>query len=129
MINSILISKVIYKVLSDDEIIKEFVDKRIYPLIAESDAKFPFITFTRNGITTEYCKDGLIEDTVTFSVMVVSASYLSSLDIANRIRHILEKRKIEATDLTLYNIRLNNISESYTENSYIQELSFRCTVE
>lgn len=129
MNNSILISKVIYKILSDDNETKEAVKNRIYPLIAESDANFPFITFTRDNITSNYSKDGIYQDSVTFSVMVVAAKYLSSLDIANRIRHILEKRKIESKDLTLYDVKLIGISESFTEDSYTQELRFECTVE
>lgn len=129
MNNSILIGKVIYNVLSDDDVTKEAVKNRIYPLIAEIDANFPFITFTRDNITSNYSKDGIYQDSVTFSIMVVSAKYSSSLDIANRIRHIFEKRKIESKDLTLYNIKLTGISESFTDDSYTQELRFECTVE
>lgn len=128
MTNSIFISKVLYKVLSDDIVLKEHVDNRIYPLIAENDAKFPFITFSRDSITTNTCKDGYFEDAVTFSVLVASVNYISSLDIANRIREILEKRKLQLQDIMLHNIRLTSIEESYTDNAYIQNLSFECVV-
>ncbi len=127
MTNSIFISKAIFQLLANDEVLKESVTA-IYPLIAENDAKFPFITFTRDNIFTSVCKDGLFEDKVTFSIMVVSANYIGSLEIANRVRAIFEKNKIYTTDVTLHSVRLTGVDESYNENSYIQNLSFDCVI-
>ena len=128
MTNSIFISKVLYKVLSDDVILNKSIENRIYPLIAENDTKFPFITFSRDSIITNSCKDGYFEDTVSFTVIVASANYIGSLDIANRVRALLERRKIETQDLTLYDVKLTSIDEAYSDNAYIQKLSFECTV-
>lgn len=127
MTNSIFISKAIFQLLANDEVLKESVTA-IYPLIAENEAKFPFITFTRDNIFTSVCKDGLFEDKVTFSIMVVSANYIGSLEIANRVRAIFEKNKIYTTDVTLHSVRLTGVDESYNENSYIQNLSFDCVI-
>lgn len=127
MTNSIFISKAIFQLLANDEVLKESVTA-IYPLIAENDAKFPFITFSRDNIFTSVCKDGLFEDKVTFSITVVSANYIGSLEIANRVRAIFEKNKINTTDVTLHSVRLTGVDESYNENSYIQNLSFDCVI-
>lgn len=127
MTNSIFISKAIFQLLANDEVLKESVTA-IYPLVAENDAKFPFITFTRDNIFNSVCKDGLFEDKVTFSIMVVSANYIGSLEIANRVRAIFEKNKINTTDVTLHSVRLTGVDESYNENSYIQNLSFDCVI-
>lgn len=127
MTNSIFISKAIFQLLANDEVLKESVTA-IYPLIAENDAKFPFITFSRDNIFTSVCKDGLFEDKVTFSITVVSANYIGSLEIANRVRAIFEKNKIITTDVTLHSVRLTGVDESYNENSYIQNLSFDCVI-
>ena len=127
MTNSIFISKAIFQLLANDEVLKESVTA-IYPLIAENDAKFPFITFSRDNIFTSVSKDGYYEDKVTFSIMVVSANYIGSLEIANRVRQIFEKKKIITTDVTLHSVRLTGVDESYNENSYIQNLSFDCVI-
>ena len=127
MTNSIFISKALYLLLNDDAILKQSVTG-VYPIIAENDAKYPFITYTRDNIYTNECKDGYYEDKVTFSVMVVSANYISSLDIANRVRAILEQKKINTKDVILYNVKLTGIDESFNDNAYIQNLSFDCTV-
>ena len=129
MTNSIYISKLLYQMLCSDTEISNHVGNRIFPIIAENNANYPFITYCRDSIYSNGCKDGYFEDKVTFSVMVASDTYLSSLDIANRVRQILEKRKIVIDNITLYNVRLISIDESYNDNAYIQNLSFECTVE
>lgn len=126
MVNSILIGKLLYNLLSDDEALNKMVKNRIYPLIAEQETKLPFVIYYRTNIISNGSKDGYIEDSVTFTVTAVSADYRGSLDIANRLRQIIEKRKIESTDLTLYNIKLTSIDESFEDNAYIQKLDFEC---
>ena len=127
MTNSIFIGKALYLLLNDDAILKKSVTG-VYPLIAENDAKYPFITYSRDNIYSNICKDGYYEDKVTFSVTVVSANYLNSLDIANRVRAILEQKEIITKDVILYNVKLTGIDESFNDNAYIQNLSFDCTV-
>ena len=126
MVNSILIGKLIYNLLSNDEALKGMVKNRIYPLIAEQETKLPFVIYYRTNIISNGSKDGYTEDSITFNITTVSADYKGSLDIANRLRQIIEKRKIETTDLTLYNVRLISIDESYEDNAYVQKLEFEC---
>lgn len=126
MVNSILVGKIIYKLLLNDEPLGKLVNKQIYPLVADHDTKFPFITYSRDNITSLSCKDGYYEDQINFTVTVVSADYLGSLDIANRIREILEKRVIKSDFLTLDNVTLSGIDESYIDNAYVQSMSFVC---
>lgn len=129
MTNSILLGKSIFKLLSASEELKTYVDKRIYPLIADNDTSFPFITYSRDSIyPSSSTKDGYHEDTCTFSILIVSLEYLKSLEIANICRGIFEKRKIESEGLILEYVELTSISEEYQDNSYIQNLSFQCKV-
>ena len=44
MTNSILLGKSIYKLLSASPELKTYVDSKIFPLIADNDVSFPFIT-------------------------------------------------------------------------------------
>lgn len=127
MLNSILISKVIYSILIEDEEINKYINKQIYPLVAEANTNFPFITFTRDSINTISSKDGYYEDNIIFSINVVSANYLSSLEIANRVRQLFQRKKISSNDLNLYDVKLTSINEEYNDNAYVQALTFSCT--
>lgn len=129
MTNSILIGKVIYNTLIEDDVIQSYVGSRVFPLVAEQSTTFPFIVYYRNGVqNTNYTKDGYSEDSVEFTVIAVSNKYDSSLMIANQIRKVLEKKKITSEDMVITNIRLVDIDESWSDNSYIQTLNFLCTV-
>lgn len=125
MIDSVLIGKVIYKLLSSNDQLKQYVNKKIYPLIADNDVTYPFIIFYRTSITNNHCKDGYYEDEVSFSVMVVSNKYMESLEIANIVRSIFEKKRLtdEITDCIL-----QDVDEDYRDNAYIQQLYFQCKI-
>lgn len=125
MVNSILIGKTIFKLLSDSAELKKYVDKKIYPLIADDGVTYPFIIYYRTSIRNIVCKDGYYEDEVGFSILVVSNSYIESLEIANIVRSIFEKNKL--TD-TIYNCKVEDIDEDYNNNAYIQEIDFTCKV-
>lgn len=125
MVNSILIGKTIYKLLTDSDELKNYVDNKIYPLIADDGVTFPFIIYYRTSIRNTVCKDGYYEDEVSFSIIAVSNSYIQSLEIANIIRNIFEKKKL--TD-TIYNCTVEDIDEDYRDNAYVQQLDFNCKI-
>lgn len=129
MTNSILIGKVIYSKLSENQTIQEVIADRIYPVIAEQTTNYPFIIYYRNSVVnTIFNKDGSVEDNVDFTVTVVSTKYNESADLANEIRKIFEKREIPNNVIRITNSRLIGIDESYEDNAYVQSLTFSCTV-
>lgn len=129
MIDSILIGKVIYSKLFENQTIQEVIADRIYPVIAEQTTNYPFIIYYRNSVVnTIFNKDGSVEDNVEFTVTVVSTKYNESADLANEIRKIFEKREILNNVIRITNSRLNGIAESYEDNAYVQSLTFSCTV-
>ena len=129
MIDSILIGKVIYSKLSENQTIQEVIADRIYPVIAEQTTNYPFIIYYRNSVVnTMFNKDGSVEDNVDFTVTVVSTKYNESADLANEIRKIFEKREIPTNVIRITNSRLIGIDESYEDNAYVQSLTFSCTV-
>lgn len=123
MVNSILIGKTISKLLLESKEIKKYVNNKIYPLVADNKVTYPFIIYYRNNISSSGCKDGYYEDTVTFSIITVSNSYIDSIEIANLVREIFEKRRLteEITDCML-----ESIDEDFIENAYVQTLNFYC---
>ena len=56
MIDTLNLGKYIYSKLSQIEGVKS------YPLIADNDAKFPFIVYKRENLVSNGCKDGYYED-------------------------------------------------------------------
>lgn len=62
--NSILIGKLIYKLLStNDELAALVSPKKVFPLVANPETTYPFIVYSRTSLSVEYCKDGIIENT------------------------------------------------------------------
>ena len=110
MDNSILLGKYIYQMLSDDEVLSGMVTPRkIFPLVANADTTYPFIVYSRSGIAVEYCKDGVVENTVDFQILSISDKYVESLEIANQIRYILELRRYKDDDIRISDIRLTSV--------------------
>lgn len=128
MTNSILISKVIFKALNDNTDITNICKEKIYPLIVDADVTFPFIVFRRGDIQPVGTKDGYNEDVVYFEIATASSSYFQSLEIANYIRQTFEDKEIISCGLCLDNTSLDDISESYDDNCFIQRLSFKTSV-
>ena len=129
MTNAILIGKHIYSFLKNDATISGLCGNRIYAVVAEQGTNYPFIVYYRSTVqSNNFTKDGFNEDSVEFSVIAVSDKYNTSVDIANQIRKVLEKRRLDCSDMIISNVRLVDIDESWSDNAYIQTLNFTCTV-
>lgn len=117
---SISVNKHIYNLLINDEILNGMVSKKIYPLIAEESVTYPFIIFTKESAMANYTKDLLMYDTVTISVAIAATNYIQTVEIAERVRQILENRR----DDYFYNILFDEVTEDFVEDAYIQQLKF-----
>lgn len=125
MDNSILIGKYIYKLLTEDEVLAQIVTpKKIFPLVANAETTYPFIVYSRTGLNVEYCKDGIVEDTVEIQVIAVSDKYIESLEVANQIRKILELRRFKDENVFIKDCRLSSVYEEYIENAFVQKVTF-----
>lgn len=121
---SISVNKHIYNLLINDEILNEMVGKKIYPLVAEESVTYPFIIFTKESAYGNYTKDLLLYDTVTISVAIAAVNYFQTVQIAERVRQILENHR----DGYFNNILLDNVNEDFVEDTYIQHLQFSAKV-
>lgn len=117
---SISVNKHIYNLLINDEILNELVDKKIYPIVAEETVTYPFILFTKESAMGNYTKDLLMYDTVTISIAIAATNYIQTVEIAERVRQILENRR----DDYFYNILFDEVTEDFAEDAYIQTLKF-----
>lgn len=116
--------KHIYQLLINDEDLNKLVDRKIYPLVAEESITYPFIIFTKESASGNYTKDLLLYDTVSISVAVAAVNYFQTVQIAERVRQILENHR----DGYFYNILLDNVTEDFIEDTYIQQMQFSAKI-
>jgi len=121
---SISVNKHVYNLLINDEILNELVGKKIYPLVAEESVTYPFIIFTKESAYGNYTKDLLLYDTVTISIAIAANNYFQTVQIAERVRQILENYR----DGYFNNILLESVNEDFVEDTYIQHLQFSAKI-
>ena len=118
------VNKHIFRILSKDEALAKMVGKNIYPLVDEEDVKLPFITFTKSSVVPSYYKVGVADDKVSFTVNIVANDYVTTVNIAERIRQLLEGR----TSSYFKRIELSNCYENYSNDNYVQNLQFLAVI-
>lgn len=125
MDNTILAGKYLRKILIENEELGKLIDSnKIFPLLANADTTFPFITYSRTNLAPIYTKDMLTDNIVSFTLVVVSDEYVQSLDIANAVRHSLEGYRYKDEMINIYPIKLQSIIEETLEDAYIQRMVF-----
>lgn len=124
MISGININKYVRKfVQSCPELLEICPLANIKPLILPPN-KYPFISYVHGDIIPDYTKDGAVTDNVDVLFACVSDDYEESINMAEIIRELLENKMYEDDDVLIPCIRVNNISEDYIDNAYIQMLTF-----
>ena len=126
MIQSILIPKIVYSALKNDEKLNEYINQRIFPMIADLGTQFPYVAYSRTYITPIYTKDFYTEDTVGIEIIVASNDYIESLEIANIVRGIFECKTLKTNELTISQISLTSVTEAYDDqaNAFVQHIAF-----
>lgn len=117
-------NKHIYQLLSNDSLLTSMVGKKIYPLVAEESVTYPFVIFTKESVIGNYTKDFLQYDTVTISVAIAANNYYETVNIAERVRAILENHR----DSYFLSVLLDNVTEEYLEDAYVQQLQFSAKI-
>lgn len=118
------INKYIFKKLSSDERLKELVGKNIYPIVAEEDVTFPFITFKKTSIYPQTFKTGVSVDRVNFEVNVAAVDYITTVTISERVRELFELR----TSSYFKRLEFVGNTEDYVNSIYTQTLQFSAMI-
>lgn len=121
---AISVNKHIYSLLKEDESLRELVGEKIYPIVAEETVTYPFVIFTKESVNGNYTKDLLLFDTAIISVAIAANNYFETVNIAERVRAILENH----IDSYFYNILLDNVTEEYLEDAFVQQLQFSAKI-
>lgn len=103
----------------------------IYPCVANNSRNQRWITFKRLSTTPSYSKDGLVCDKVEFEINVCAGSYSESCVYASYIRNhfcqgvvLRDTDKLEEANTFLKHCRLEDASEDFEQDVYIQTLTF-----
>lgn len=119
MINTLNIGAYIYSKLTTN-----IQDAKTYPLVADNDAKYPYIVYKRTGLTNLTCKDGIYEDAASIEITVVTDTYSSGINIAQQIRDCLEINGDTFNNMDL-ETSLVNANEDFSNNAFIQKMNYR----
>ena len=129
MKNTLLITKYIRLILEQDITLMGMIPiKQFFPIDAKQGTKYPFAVIVRTGMQDNSSKDGIYEDIVNVSIIVVDDNYINSIEIANEIRNWLEGHSYKDETINIRRIRLSTTSEAYYNDAFIQELSFNIYV-
>lgn len=127
--NTLNISKDIYTALTTNADLTALINNRVFPIVAEEGTNYPFLTYNRTSITSYRTKCGIYEDTVNFSVNILTTDYLGGLDIGNLVRVAIEKNLICTIEGLQYrDIQLVGATEQFTNEGYVQTLNFQVIV-
>lgn len=124
MMDSLNIGKAIYTILQTSI----DIDKKIYPLIADEGTTFPFIIYKRTGLTPESTKDNTNEN-VSVVINIASSNYSESIDLAIKVRKALEHKKGTYSDIAIEDIVIDDATEDYIEDTFIQTLTFKIELQ
>ena len=124
MMDSLNIGKAIYTILQTSI----DIDKKIYPLIADEGTTFPFIIYKRTGLTPESTKDNTNEN-VSVEINIASSNYSESIDLAIKVRKALEHKKGTYSDIAIQDIVIDDATEDYIEDTFIQTLTFKIELQ
>lgn len=116
------IGKELVEILNTNDVYK--VKDKIFPLVAVANTTFPFVVYRRIGYTPQSNKDYTNEQ-VSIEMNVASETYKEGQDIANSIADILTVQETDIID----EINLSNVSETYLEDTFIQNLQFTITLK
>lgn len=124
MMDSLNIGKAIYTILQTSI----DIDKKIYPLIADEGTTFPFIIYKRTGLTPESTKDNTNEN-VSVEINIASSNYSESIDLAIKVRKALEHKNGTYSDIAIEDIVIDDATEDYIEDTFIQTLTFKIELQ
>lgn len=103
-------------------ILKQF--KKVYPLIADEGTTFPFIVYKRSSGYSQSNKDGIYSAIANVDIMVAADTYEESVELADKVITELEKSRGMIAGFDIWQIRMIDSNETYSENAFLQEMKF-----
>ena len=114
------IGQEIRNVILSSTAVKNAVDTKVFPLIANAGTTFPFIVYRRSSYSPKSDKDTLAE-TVYIEIAIICNNYEQSVSIANDVADVLLAYESD----TIEEIKVTNISEEFISNSFVQKVNLQ----
>jgi hypothetical protein len=112
----------VYEVLS--ERLQKKVTK-VFPVVTD-EAVLPYVCYHREALETAVAKHAQSADTATIVVDCYAATYNGSVALAEAVREALDNVSITTSaGLTVRSSYLVDAAESWTDDAYVQSLSFK----
>lgn len=123
----------VYQLLSQDTAVAAKATK-IYPVVAEADAKLPYICYRRANFDRQVAKGpGQGADAVAVELLCYGKSYAESIELAEAVRDCLDHKQATYTDtqnrtLRARSIDLEGSEEGWADDAFAQSLVFTVRV-
>lgn len=112
----------VYEVLS--ERLANKVTK-VFPVVTD-EAVLPYVCYHREAFETAVAKHSQSADTATIVVDCYAATYNGSVALAEAVREALDNVSITTSaGLTVRSSYLVDAAESWTDDAYVQSLTFK----
>lgn len=109
--------------LADQDIVSQ-VGQNIYPLVAAENTVGDFIIYSRLRYGKKDVKMGVYEDDCSLAVVAVSDNYDNAIALASKIDNALTGQHIVGENNTKLTFQLEDSSEVFEDNKYIETLQF-----
>ena len=103
--------------------VSSMVGVDIYPLVAPESVDGEFIVYQRDAYAKHATKMGVFEDVCELSLIAISDNYDSSVMLASAIDNALTGIHTLTDGKRVY-MNLITSSESFTDNKYMQKLTY-----
>lgn len=125
MDNTLKIGKYIRQFLVEDERYNKIVGQsKTFPLIANAETSFPFVVYQRTSAKVNYTKDGRYQNILAVEITIICDNYPESIDLLCLVRNILEGKRYKDEEIWIRDIRVDEVSEDFNEDTFIQRISF-----
>lgn len=123
------VCSVIRKFLLNNPTINLLVGKRIFPILSiEQAGQGDFILYQRESYSQRKTKQGIYDQQVSVFITCVSSDYDTSQEIAEQVYLCLQdiyNYEDEETGIIINHIDLEDSTEDYAADKFIQVLKFR----
>jgi hypothetical protein len=118
------VGKDLTAILLADSTVHSLVGDKVFPLVANAGTTFPFIVYRRNGYRPYSNKD-YTDEVAYIELAVLSDNYIDGVQLADAVGNALNEKETETID----EIVIENASEEYNSDTYIQKINLKITIK
>ena len=118
------VGKELTSILLSSTDITNIIDNRVFPLVANAGTSFPFIVYRRSGYKPYSDKD-YTDEVARVELAILSDNYIDGVQLADIVSDALEKKQTDTID----NITIDDSSEEYNNDTYIQKINLIITLK